>query len=245
MKELKNYLSQANNPFVPFGASHIAALAIGLALIFLLPPLANKYLNDKKKRQLGLFMAWTVFLSYAVWVILELSAGTFNLKLHLPFHLCRLVAITLPFTLLYRNNNLFQVTFYWGFSAMLLASITPNIEQGFPHFYFWRYQVAHPGTLVVLIYAISVMGFRPEKKGIILAFVAMQGLLLLALFVNIFFDANYFWIRQKPTAATLLSYMGPWPWYLIAGEVITLVFFLLAWWMFKFSKLNKPSEELI
>jgi uncharacterized membrane protein YwaF len=60
----------------------------------------------------------------------------------------------------------------------------------------------------------------------------MQVLHVWAAFVGAFnwvFHTNYMYLCGKPHAPSLLDYMGPWPWYIVAGDAVAAaVFGLLA-----------------
>jgi hypothetical integral membrane protein (TIGR02206 family) len=46
---------------------------------------------------------------------------------------------------------------------------------------------------------------------------------------NLAFGTNYMFLCEKPSGTTLLDAMGPWPWYLLAGEVLAAALFWLMW----------------
>jgi uncharacterized membrane protein YwaF len=55
------------------------------------------------------------------------------------------------------------------------------------------------------------------------------------------FSTNYMYLRQRPVNASLLSIMGSWPWYILAGEGVALIFFLLLYLPFWIG--NRMSEK--
>lgn len=247
MNSLAQYLTQNLPKFTLFNTPHLVVLTLTAGVAIALPKWANKNLNTQQKERLGLGLSLMVLSSYVVWILLESVAGTFKVQEHLPFHLCRIVALTLPVTLWLKKDWMFQISFFWGLSATLLATVTPHIEANFPHFYFWRYMVAHPGIVITTVYAAAALGYAPTKKGLWNAFVALNVLLVFTAFINYWLNANYFWICAKPPAQTLLSHLGPWPWYLIWAEGIALFNFFAAWWLYQwFSSKNqtKVADQL-
>jgi hypothetical integral membrane protein (TIGR02206 family) len=167
--------------------------------------------------------------NYCIWLLLEILAGTFDIKIHLPFQLCRVANILIPFIMIYKNDRVYQIIYFWGMSGVFQGLITPDIINDFPHFHFFRFWVAHDGMIIALVYATAVYGMRPKVESIKSAFIALNLFLLVSLSVNFVLDANYFWICGKPPMRSLLDYLGPWPWYIIAAEFVAILHFLLAY----------------
>ena len=234
-------------PFDMFGMEHILAIIAALVVIIVLPLYAKNHLNEESQHKLGMLIGWFVFGNYITWVGLESIAGTFDVKEHLPVHLCRFANLMIPLVMLWRSYFVYEILFFWGFSGMLQASITPDIAAGFPHFHYFRFWLGHQGLILALVYATVVYEIRPSFKSLIKSFIALNVFLGVAAIVNVLLDANYFWICGKPVnqigerIPTLLDYMGSWPWYIITGEFVALAHFLLAYSPFYF--INKRKEQ--
>jgi len=90
----------------------------------------------------------------------------------------------------------------------------------------------------VLAALFLVIGLRLQPRAgavrrvflITLAFAAVMGLLDLGT------GGNYLYLRQVPTQGSLLSVMGPWPWYIAVGALLTLIVLTVLDAPFRFSR---------
>jgi len=226
--------------FQLFGSSHIGGALISLIVIIFVPWGAKKYLTPRQQSVLGMIIGYLVMANYLLWVVLELVAGTFDMRLHLPFHLCRLANLAMPLVMVYRRYRVYEILFFWGLSGVLQGTITPDIAADYPHFHYFRFWVGHNGLVLAVIYATVVYGMRPTGRSIWRAFVALNVFFVITIFVNLILDANYFWICGKPVnelgehVPSLLDYMGHWPWYILTAEFVALLHFFLAYSPFYF-----------
>lgn len=232
-----------------FGPEHVYAMFVSLLMIILIPWGAKKFLSENKQFVLGQVIGWIVFFNFIIWVALEIIAGTFDYKVHLPIQLCRFTNITLPLVMVWRSYLAYEILFFWGFSGILQATITPDVAAGFPHYQFFRFWIGHQGTILALVYATVVYEIRPTFQSLIRSFMALNVFLMFTIVFNILFDANYFWICGKPVdqlgkkIPTLLDFLGPWPWYILSAELIAIINFLLAYTPFYF--ITKKSRETL
>jgi len=238
---LDEYLNTYNQ-FELFGLSHWVAIFLFLLLVFLVPWYSKTYLNINQQNRVGIALGLIVFLNYPIWIILEIFAGSFDVSLHLPLHLCRFANLLIPFVMIKRNYFVFEILYFWGLSGMLQGMITPDIVEDFPHFHYFRYFAGHHLLVIAIIYAVVVYDLKPTLNSLKKAFIALNGFLVIALFANLALDANYFWIMGKPPAGSLLDFMGPWPWYILTGEFVALGHFILAYFLYLLiDKINARS----
>ena len=217
-----------------FGPSHWAAIIFFLILVFWLPWYAKNNLNSDKQNKIGFVLGIIVFINYPIWVLLEILAGSFDVSLHLPLHLCRFANILILFVMIKRNYFIFEILYFWGLSGMFQGMITPDIIEDIPHFHYFRYFAGHHLLVVAMIYAVVVYRMKPTIKSVKKAFIGLNIFLVIAFISNIIIGSNYFWIMGKPPAGSLLDYMGPWPWYILTGEFVALAHFMLAYLLFLF-----------
>jgi len=221
-------------PFVQHTPSHWWALMVSAMIIILVPYGARRLLSVSGHDFLGKLIGWTIFLSYFAWISLEMAAGTFSLKEHLPFQICRFTNLVVVLMLHFRKDLWFQILYFWTVTAVLQASFAPDMEQDFPHFYFIRFFIGHTGMILAIVYAWVIYEMRPTWKGFWIAYLATNIYMVFTITLNLILGSNYFYTLAKPETPSPLDYFGPWPWYILVCEVLMLVqayvFYAHLWW---------------
>ena len=111
-EQVSRYLNDYET-FHLFGPSHWISIILFFLVVLFLPFIAKKFFSKSLQGTIGYLLVFFVFINFPIWALLEIIAGSFDLKLHLPLHLCRLANLLLPFALNNKDNTLFQVLFYW------------------------------------------------------------------------------------------------------------------------------------
>ena len=230
---IANYMYNKSNLFIFMGTDHIISNLLFFIFVIGVPYYAKNYLSEKKQHILGSIIGIIIALGYLSWISLELIGGTFDIKLHLPFHLCRTANLFIAIVLIYRSYLAYEIVFFWGLTV-IHAIITPDIIQGFPHYHFIRFWVTHQLMFIGVIYATFVYDIRPRKRSIYISFISVMIFFIITIPINLLLKSNYFWICGKPPVPTILDYFGPWPWYIIVVMILTLIHFYLFYYLIIF-----------
>jgi hypothetical integral membrane protein (TIGR02206 family) len=216
--------------FQLFGAAHCAILAAVVALGAVLALLQRHVLHESKwlRRGLGIFLladgvGWYVYLA---------AIGQHVFPRQLPLELCNVVLYLLGIVLLTGNEGVFDVAYYWALGGSTMALLTPNLWEHFPSVSTVHFFIAHGLVVSATLYLVWSGLMRPRRGSVLRAMIAVN---LLALFDGVFdaiFKTDYMYLRSKPQNVSLLSYLGPWPWYVLAAEPVALALFLLLYWPF-------------
>jgi hypothetical integral membrane protein (TIGR02206 family) len=161
-------------------------------------------------------------------VSVPLVSGRWSVQTSLPLALCHVALIVAAIACWWPQLSLpVELTYFWGLAGTLQAVAMPDLSAGFPQLEFFQFVVGHLGIVIAALFL--VVGLRqwprpgsvPRVLAITVAYTAFVGL----------FDwltgSNYMYLAAIPTQWSLLSVLGPWPWYIVSAAVVGLVLFLI------------------
>jgi hypothetical integral membrane protein (TIGR02206 family) len=109
---------------------------------------------------------------------------------------------------------------------------TPNLVNPTP-FLSIQFFVDHGTIVCATLYLIWSGQARPRPGSVLRSLIAANIYAVLVGAFDFIFKTDYMFLRCKPPTPSLLDYLGPWPWYILAGEFVALGLFLLLYLPFR------------
>jgi hypothetical integral membrane protein (TIGR02206 family) len=212
--------------FEALGTQHVAALLAVLGASVLLPLAVNRLRSPRAASYVAAALGAALLASKAFEAFWYARLGLDWPQL-LPLHLSDLVAFATAAALFSRHPFLYELAYFWGLGGALQALLTPDLEAGFPSASFWLFFVPHGLVVAGVFYATSTLRLRPRAGCIRRVYAALAAAAVPAALANAAFGTNYMYLRRKPMAASLLDFMGPWPWYILSMAAAGLLVLLL------------------
>lgn len=223
-----------------FSASHLISLCVTLALLLFLFLFRNKSWMKRGGR-------WLILLGLAgseIWLnYWYLSTNMWDIRYTLPFQLCSISLYLCVWMLLMRQKWVFEVVYFLGVGGALQALLTPELFYDFPHFRFLHFFIAHISIILAVFYMLWVEKFQVKFKSVWKAFAALNVIALVVFLVNRLTGGNYMFLAQKPTNASLIDFLGPYPWYILTLELVVLIIFLLLFAPFFIKEKTKTKSQ--
>ena len=166
----------------------------------------------------------------AAWVgeyVAEGIDGTWSAKTGLPLQLTDAVSATAIVALFTRRTLLVEVTYFWALTASLQATVAPDLRQSFPSVYYFTYFTYHVGAVVAACLLVFGCRIYPRPLAAWRAFAATLCFAAIAGVGDLITGGNYMYLRSKPAHNSLLSVLGPWPWYILPAAAVGLAMLLV------------------
>jgi hypothetical integral membrane protein (TIGR02206 family) len=217
--------------FQLFGVAHLLILisvvltAWGLARLVKRQPSAGGPI----RRLLGIFL----IVNEIVWYTYRYSTEGFRFPEGLPLQLCDAMVWLTAAALLSLTPWVFETAFLVGIAGAGMALATPDLWApllSYPSIYFF---VAHGAIVAGLLFLIWSGLMRLRQGCVWRALIAVNVFAAMVGGFNAIFGTNYMYLCRKPQGASLLDWLGPWPVYILAGELAALLLFYLLWLLFR------------
>jgi hypothetical integral membrane protein (TIGR02206 family) len=212
--------------FEALGTQHIVVLLAVLGLSVLLPLGVNR-LRSARAASLGAGALGVLLLAAKAFEVIWYARLGLDWPHLLPLHLSDLVAFATAAALFSRRTFLYELAYFWGLGGALQALLTPDLDAGFPSASFWLFFVPHGLVIAGVFYATSTLRLRPGPGCIGRVYAALAAAAVPAALANAAFGTNYMYLSRKPMTASLLDFMGPWPWYILSMAAASLIVLLL------------------
>jgi hypothetical integral membrane protein (TIGR02206 family) len=209
-----------------FSGAHIAALiatAVGAVLLVA----GARRRGDAWAVPVARGLAALILAAYLVEHLTYALRGTWTTRVNLPLQLTDAVTL-ISVAALWRPQAvlLVELVYFWALSASLQAVLTPDLGQTFPDVLYFTYFATHSGA--ILAACLLVLGSRhlPRPGAVWRVYGITAAFAALAAIGTALTGGNYMFLRHKPTSGSVLDFMGPWPWYILAGAALGLAMFL-------------------
>jgi hypothetical integral membrane protein (TIGR02206 family) len=226
-----------------FSPVHLCILAAVPLLAALLTLVQRRFSPGSKI--LRVFLGSILLLDSAAYYFTLAASGQLTIPDHLPLELCDASLCLVILALFTLNGFVYDLAYYGALAGATMALVTPNVSGPFPSFWTVQFFIDHGLIVAGALYLVWSGQARPRKGSVLRA---MLWLNIYAAFVGTFdwiFKTNYMYLRTKPQNGSLLNFLGPWPWYILATEGVALVVFGLLYLPFRSADaVPQPQAEI-
>lgn len=220
-------MARGGGLFVPFGLSHLSALALTAGVAATLIRATAAAPASTRARVARFALAATLVLLGGYEIATAVREGWFAPVMIVPLQICDAAIWLAVLGLITLERRLAEILYFWALSGGTLALLTPDVRRGFPDLEFVVFFGLH--GLVVASACVLVFGFGlvPSRGAPLRVFAITCGFAVVGAIVNAAFGTNYMYLARKPANPTLLDHFGPWPLYILVGAALGLALFLL------------------
>jgi hypothetical integral membrane protein (TIGR02206 family) len=219
-------------------AEHVLPLAL-LIVVAAVLCVAARRVPGRWIDAVAAIIALTLVIAELSWQPYVLANHSWSAAASLPVQLCDIAGFVAAAALLYRNLVLVEVAYFWGLGGTLQAVLTPDLKEHFPNFPYLQFYVTHDLVILAALFLVFGLGLRPRRGAVRRIFLLTAGFAVVVGLIDLATGGNYMYLRQVPVSGSLLDLMGPWPWYIAAGAVLTLVALAILDVPFRLSRLRR------
>jgi hypothetical integral membrane protein (TIGR02206 family) len=179
-------------------------------------------------RAVGRAISLVLLATAAGFLLAPVAAGTWTVRASLPLDLCDVALLVAAVSCWLPHWRLgAELTYFWGMAGTLQAVVTPDLRESFPQWQFVVFVAGHVGIVVAACHLVLGVRVTPRAGAVPRVFAITVGYTALVGVVDALSGADYMYLRHPPGTDSLLSVLGPWPWYIASAAGVAVVLFLL------------------
>ena len=212
--------------FEVFSLDHIISLIV-IIFLFIIFLRYNEKIgieNDSKTFLITLSILM-IFLDLSEDIV-RVFTGYYSINKDLPLQLCSIGVYLGAYNLIYRNQTIFNLIFYWGFVGATNAILTPDGDLFELKIFFFYSQAYHAALIFAVLWMIIKYGMRMEYKSIFQVVLYTNVIVGIITVINFALDSNYMFLRIMPNSISPFL-MGQWPTYILMVQVFSVVLVVL------------------
>lgn len=157
-------------------------------------------------------------------IVRPIVEGSWTARNSLPLNLCDVALVIAALACWLPLWQLgVELTYFWGLAGTLQAVVTPDLSVSFPHLDFFEFVVAHVGIVIAAVYLVVSLRREPRRGSVTRVFTITVAYTALVGVVDRLVGGNYMYLSRVPSHSSLLSALGPWPWYIVSAAGVALV----------------------
>jgi hypothetical integral membrane protein (TIGR02206 family) len=210
-----------------FSPPHLAALAV----LVVACPAAVWLVRRHPGRPATLLCRALAALIIAAWAgeyVADLVTHIWTIRYDLPLQLTDTISVTTAFALWTRRRLLVELVYMWALSASLQATVTPDLAWTFPSVFYFTFFIYHEVAIVAALVLAFGLRIYPRPGAWWRTFAATCVVAACAGTADaLIHGADYMFLAAKPADGSLLSVLGPWPWYIVGAAAVGLAMLLV------------------
>ena len=217
---------------------HVVPLAL-LVVVAIVLCIAARRVPGRWIDAVAAIIALSLVIAELSWQPYVVANKTWSAAASLPVQLCDVAGFVAAAALLWRQLVLVEVAYFWGLGGTLQAVLTPDLKDHFPSFPYLQFYVTHDLVILAALFLVFGLALQPRRGAVRRIFVLTVAFAIVVGLIDVATGGNYMYLRQVPVSGSLLDLMGPWPWYIAAGAVLTLVVLAILDAPFRLSRLRR------
>ncbi len=232
----------ATRQFSAYGPSHwtvLVVFAIGSAALVWI----GRRQTESQALLLGRVLGALTMAIFGVALLYKLVQP--SLGHSVPLQLCDLAELTAAYALWSQRNWAFALAYYWGLPLSSQALITPDLNApDFPSHSFLTFFALHLLVVWAAIYLTWGCGMRTGWRSYRFAVITTLAWGAFTFIFNTIARTDYGFLNRKPLNASLLDFLGPWPFYVVAEVAIVGAVWALMTWPWELKRRRQSSMAI-